>query len=127
MKIIISNYSGVPIYEQIKSQIKSSILMGEMEDGEVLPSIRQLAKELKISVITTSRAYNELENEGFIISVQGKGCFVAPKNNELVKENALRRIEENLMGAISAAKTASISKSELLNIFEILIKDDDYE
>ncbi|MEM5770256.1 MAG: GntR family transcriptional regulator, partial [Bacillota bacterium] len=90
MKIVVSNRSGVPIYEQIKSQIKEAIFSGELREDDLLPSIRQLAKDLKISVITTARAYSDLEQEGFIVTVQGKGCYVLPRNKELARENALR-------------------------------------
>ena len=86
MRIVISNSSGIPIYEQIKEGIKSSILSGELQEGEMLPSIRQLAKELKVSVITTTRAYNDLQYEGFVTNVQGKGCYVLAQDNEMLKE-----------------------------------------
>ena len=85
LKIIISNRSGVPIYEQIKAQIKEAIFSGELQEDDLLPSIRQLARDLKISVITTTRAYNDLEAEGFIVSVQGKGCYVLPQNKEMAR------------------------------------------
>ena len=94
MRIVISNSSGIPIYEQIKEGIKSSILSGELQEGEMLPSIRQLAKELKVSVITTTRAYNDLQYEGFVTNVQGKGCYVLAQDNEMLKEQQLREIEE---------------------------------
>jgi len=92
MKIILSNRSGIPIYEQIKSQIKEAIFSGELQEDDLLPSIRQLAKNLKISVITTTRAYNDLEEEGFVVSVQGKGFYVLPQNKEMMRENALCKI-----------------------------------
>ena len=112
MKVIISNNSNAPIYEQIKEQIKMAILNGDIVEGEMLPSIRTLAKDLKVSVITTTKAYSELENEGFIKSIQGKGCFVLPNNNEMMKETLLRKIEENLLEAARIAKLAEISKYE---------------
>ena len=90
MKIIISNTSGIPIYEQIKEQIKSAILSGEIEENEMLPSLRQLARDLKISVLTTTRAYTELEQEGFVTNVQGKGCYVMGRGSELIREQLLR-------------------------------------
>jgi len=93
LRIIVSNRSGVPIYEQIKAQIKDAIFSGELEEDDLLPSIRQLARDLKISVITTTRAYNDLQEEGFVVNVQGKGCYVLPKNKEMARENALRRVE----------------------------------
>ena len=113
MTVAISNRSSVPIYEQIKEQIRASIFSGELCEDELLPSIRQLAKDLKISVITTSRAYSDLENEGFIVNVQGKGCFVLPRNKELARENALHKIEASLADAIREAKENGIDKSEV--------------
>ena len=96
MNIIISNASGKPIYDQIRDQLKSKIISGELKEGDALPSMRLLAKELRISVITTKRAYEELEREGFIISVTGKGSFVASKNTEFIREEQLRKIEDYL-------------------------------
>jgi len=127
VRIVISNSSGVPIYEQIKEQIKNAILSGELSEGEVLPSIRQLAKDLKISVITTTRAYGDLEQEGFVANVQGKGCYVLPKNSEMVREQLLRNIEESFTAAINSAKIAKISKDELRTIFETMLKEENYE
>ncbi len=124
MKIIISNTSGIPIYEQIKDQIKSSILSGELEENELLPSLRQLARDLKISVLTTTRAYTELEQEGFVTNVQGKGCYVMGRGSELIREQLLRDIEENLTGAIKAAKRAGVSQEELIKMLEILMEDE---
>ena len=96
MNIIISNASGKPIYDQIRDQLKSKIISGELKEGDALPSMRLLAKELRISVITTKRAYEELEREGFIISLTGKGSFVASKNTEFIREEQLRKIEDYL-------------------------------
>ena len=127
MKIVILNTAGIPIYEQIKEQIKAAIYSGEIEENEALPSIRQLAKDLRISVITTTRAYNDLEQEGFIANVQGKGCFVKPKNNELIREQALREIENGFASAITAAKNIQLSKKELDEIFEFVAKEEAYE
>ncbi|NLK40040.1 MAG: GntR family transcriptional regulator [Clostridiales bacterium] len=127
MKIIISNRSATPIYEQIKEQIKESIYSNELKEGEMLPSIRQLAKDLKISVITTTRAYNDLEQEGLISSVQGKGFFVEPKNHELIREKALCEIESSFATAIKVAKMALISKDELQIIFNTIAKEEEYE
>lgn len=127
MKIVISNRSGEPIYEQIKTQIKAAIFSGELSEGQVLPSIRQLAKDLKISVITTTRAYSDLAQEGFVTNVQGKGCYVLPQNKDLIRENALREIEEGLTAAITAAKMANIEKKEFLNILDVLTKEEEYE
>ncbi|MCL2808067.1 MAG: GntR family transcriptional regulator [Coriobacteriia bacterium] len=123
MKIIISNRSGVPIYEQIKEQVKASIFSGELLEDEMLPSIRQLARSLKISVITTARAYSDLEQEGYIASVQGKGCFVLPRNKELARENAQHKIEEALLTAISLAKAEGITRTEVIKRLELLWKD----
>lgn len=127
MKIAILNTAGIPIYEQIKEQVKAAIYSGELEEGEALPSIRQLARDLKISVITTTRAYTDLEQEGFIANVQGKGCYVKPKNRELIREQALRDIENSFTQAIGAAKNAQIEKSELIDIFECVAKEEAYE
>ncbi len=127
MRIVISNSAGVPIYEQIKEQIKGAILAGELKEGEALPSIRQLARELKISVITTTRAYNDLQYEGFVTNVQGKGCFVLRQNNEMMREQVLRDIEENFAKVIKSAKVAKLSKSELINIFDCLLEEENYE
>lgn len=124
MRIIISNTSGIPIYEQIKDQIKSSILSGELEENELLPSLRQLARDLKISVLTTTRAYTELEQEGFVTNVQGKGCYVMGRGSELIREQLLRDIEENLTGAIKAAKRAGVSQEELIKMLGILMEDE---
>ncbi len=127
MKVIISNRSGVPIYEQIKEQIKEAILSGELNEDALLPSIRQLAKDLKISVITTTRAYNDLAEEGFVVNVQGKGCYVLPQNKEMVKENALVKIELGLSEAITAAKMGGVKKDELFKMLEVLCKEENYE
>lgn len=127
MKIIILNTNGVPIYEQIKKQVKDMIFSGELPENEALPSIRQLAKDLKISVITTTRAYNELEKEGFIISMQGKGFYVMPKNTELIRERAFYEIENGLTAAVVAARNAGITKKELLTLLEGIVKEEAYE
>ncbi|WNY24922.1 GntR family transcriptional regulator [Methanolapillus millepedarum] len=125
MNIIISNTAGVPIYEQIKEQIKSAIFSGELSDGDLLPSIRSLAKDLKISVITTMRAYNDLEQEGFVVNVQGKGCYVKPQNTELLLEQKLREIEENLQEAIDISRQIKISDSELSEMLKLLLEEGD--
>jgi GntR family transcriptional regulator len=127
LKIIISNSSGLPIYEQIKEQIKSAILSGTLTEGEALPSIRLLARDLKISVITTTRAYTDLEQEGFVTNVQGKGCYVLPINNDLVREQLLRKIEEGFQSAMNAAKTARILRKELEAIWEQICEEEEYE
>lgn len=120
MDIIISNSSGVPIYEQIEEQIKSQIMIGELQEGEALPSMRVLAKELKISIITTKRAYEDLERDGFIESVTGKGSFVKGINREMVRENVLFTIQELLENAVDKAILGQISKEELQKIIELL-------
>lgn len=127
MTIIISNSSGVPIYEQIKEQIKAAILNSELKEGDVLPSIRQLARELKISVITTTRAYNDLQSEGFIANVQGKGCYVLPQNSGMIKEQIMRGIEEDFSSALTKSKMAGISKGELMDIFKVILEAESYE
>ena len=113
MKIYIKNKSDVPIYEQIEEQIRTQILEGLTEENEQLPSIRQLARDLKISVITTTRVYNDLADEGFIISVAGKGYFVAPRNNELLRERMLCDMEEALERAVSSGRNAGLSDDEI--------------
>lgn len=127
MKIIVSNRLGVPIYEQIKTQIKEAIFSDELKEDDQLPSIRQLARDLKISVITTTRAYNDLEEEGFVVNVQGKGCYVLPQNKEMARENALRKIELGLTDAIAAAQAGGIAKNEVFEILNVLYKEDDYD
>ena len=122
MNIIISNQSELPIYAQIREQVKEQILNGQIEEGSVLPSIRQLAKEVGVSVITTTRAYSDLEAEGFITSVQGKGSIVLSKDNNFLKEQYLVRIEEGLETAIRTAKSAGLSNTELLHIFQNLLE-----
>ncbi len=124
MDIFISNASGVPIYEQIVSQVKNLILNGTLQEGEALPSMRLLAKELRISVITTKRAYEELEREGYLVSVVGKGSFVAPKNTELVREEKQRQVEEHLSQAAETAKTYGISLEELIEALTMLYGED---
>ncbi|SHJ35402.1 GntR family transcriptional regulator [Clostridium amylolyticum] len=122
MDIIISNSSGKPIYEQITSQIKNMIINGTLSEGEMLPSMRLLAKELRISVITTKRAYEELERDGFIETVTGKGSFVASKNLEFIKEEHLRMAEEYLQKAVDISKSSGIVLSELVDILTLLYK-----
>lgn len=120
MNIIISNSSGQPIYDQIVSQIKALIIADKLHEGDALPSMRLLAKELRISVITTKRAYEELEREGFIFSITGKGSFVASKNKEFVKESQLREIEEYMQKITIAAKIGSIELDELLEMMRLM-------
>lgn len=120
MDIIIKNSSSQPIYEQIYSQIKDMILNGSLTEGEMLPSIRGLAKDLRISVITTKRAYDELEREGFVHTVGGKGCFVAGTNRELIREENLKNIEAHIREIRRLARSCGLSEDELLEIFRIL-------
>lgn len=120
MKIVVSNSSGKPIYEQITTQIKNLILSGELQEGEALPSMRLLAKELRISVITTKRAYNDLEQDGFVETIPGKGSFVAAKNTSLLREEHLRRIEEHLAQAVSLARTGAITEQELRELLQLI-------
>jgi len=124
MNIIISNASPEPLYEQIAKQIKNSILRGELLSGELLPSIRILAKELQISVITTKRAYEELEKEGFIESVTGKGSFVAGQSSELLKEKRLKFIEEKLTEVVSESRVLDIGLTELIEMMTLLYEED---
>ena len=120
MDIIIRNTGDAPIYDQITQQIKGLILRGDLKEGEALPSMRLLARELRISVITTKRAYEELEREGFITTVPGKGCFVAPRNLELAREETLRRAEEQLAQAVEIAKTGGLTLEELTETLNLL-------
>lgn len=124
MNIIISNSSGRPIYEQITSQIKNMIITGILEPGTLLPSMRILAKELHISVITTKRAYNDLEQEGFIETVTGKGSFVAKRDAALIRENSLRMAEESLAKAVEIAQENSITLEELQEMLNVLYEGD---
>lgn len=120
MNIFIDNKSGLPIYDQIYSQIKSQIISGALREDQLLPSIRNLAKDLGISVITTRRAYDELEREGFIYTVAGKGCFVAAKNTELLREETLRQIEEHLQEIRNLAAVCGLSREDILEMFSVI-------
>ena len=122
MKIIIKNKSELPIYEQIEQQIKAQILEGAVPEDEQLPSVRQLAKDLKISVITTTRAYNDLAEEGFIISVAGKGYFVASRNNELMRERLLYKMEEGLEKTVTNGRNAGLSDEEIIEALKKFMK-----
>lgn len=125
MDIIIRNSGGVPIYDQITRQMKGLILRGELKEGEALSSMRLLAKELRISVITTKRAYEELERDGFLDNVPGKGCFVAPQNRELLREAQLRRVEDVLAQAVDEARKGGFSLSELQELLTLLYQGDE--
>ncbi|MFA5575707.1 MAG: GntR family transcriptional regulator [Tissierellaceae bacterium] len=123
MNIIISNSSNEPIYEQISSQIKELILRGELDEGDLLPSIRGLARDLQISVITTKRAYDELEREGFIQTMQGKGSYVAGQNKELMKEKKLKIIEEKLWEIAEESKLLGLNYEEVEAMLKILFEE----
>ncbi len=122
MNILLDNKSGAPIYDQIYSQIKAQIISGALREDEPLPSIRNLAKDLRVSVITTKRAYDELEREGFIYTMAGKGCFVAPKNTELLREEHLKEIETHLEEAARLSAGCNIGKEELLDMLRLLME-----
>ncbi|MEG6615189.1 GntR family transcriptional regulator [Peptococcaceae bacterium 1198_IL3148] len=124
MKIIISNVSHQPIYEQILTQVKELIMRGELREEDPLPSIRSLAKELQISVITTKRAYDELEKEGFIVTVPGKGSYVAAQNQELMQEKRIKIVEEKLAEAVLAGKSINLSLAELQEMLSLLYEEE---
>ena len=124
MTILLDNQRGDPIYRQIAEQIKAQILSGAVQPDTALPSIRNLAKDLRISVITTKRAYDELEQEGFVYTIAGKGCFVAPLNLELVKEENLKKIESHLQEAARLATACQLSGEELLTMLRILLQEE---
>ncbi len=124
MDIIISNSDKKPIYEQISSQIKNLILKGSLKEGDALPSMRALAQELRISVITTKRAYEELERDGFIVTSTGRGSFVAGMNLDFIREEQLRRAEEHLQKSVDIAKSSSITLDELIEILNTLYEGD---
>lgn len=119
MDISISNTNEMPIYEQIYNQIKAQIIQGKLLEGESLPSIRSLAKDLRISVITTKRAYDELEKDGFIYTVLGKGCFVSKRNMDLVREAHLKEIEEHMKKIVELAGMCELTKEEVIEMFNI--------
>ena len=124
MHIVISNSSDLPIYAQIKEQVKEQILTGELIENETLPSLRQLARDLKISVLTTTRAYNELEQEGFITSRQGKGFFVMSSGSNLIREQLIKEVEKNLNNAILAAGRIPMSDDEIVSLLKLLLEVD---
>ncbi|KEQ24288.1 GntR family transcriptional regulator [Paenibacillus tyrfis] len=125
MKIIISNASDPPIYQQIKDQIKDAIIRGELSEGEMLPSIRALANDLRVSVLTTRRVYDELESEGFITTKAGKGSFVAKENFELLMESKRHMVEVKLTEAWKTARSLGISKSELYAMMDLLFEEEE--
>lgn len=124
MNIIISNSSNVPIYEQIKEQIKSKIISNELKVGEMLPSIRSLAKDLRISVITTKNAYEQLEKEGYVETVPAKGTYVANKNVEIIREEQLQKVEQLIDTAVNIARVSNISKDEIKSMLDILYEEE---
>ena len=123
MTLLIDNRTGMPIYEQIFEQIKAQIISGELKENELLPSIRNLAKDLRISVITSKRAYEELESAGFIYTVAGKGCFVAARNTELIREENLRKIEEHMEQISLLARSCGLSAEELSEMFRLVTEE----
>ena len=124
MNILIDNKSGEPIYNQIYSQIKNQIISGALKEDEPLPSIRGLAKDLRISFITTKRAYEELEKEGFIYTLQGKGCYVAPKNVELLREESLKRIETKITEIVKLAASCKLSKDDIFEMISFEMEEE---
>ena len=125
MELIIRNTDSQPIYEQIAAQLRRQILSGALAPGEALPSIRALAKDLRISVITTKRAYDELEADGFLYTVAGKGCFVAEKNLDLIREQKLKELEDHLDAAVELAAQCGVSAPELMEMLRILLKEEE--
>ena len=124
MNIIISNNSSIPIYEQIENAIKQAIFSNELKEEDMLPSVRNLANELKISFLTVKRAYDELEQAGFIKTVQGKGSFVAPKNLDLIKEEKLKEIQDYIEKVYNISKIANISEDEVKEIFRMIFEEE---
>lgn len=123
MTILLDNKSGSPIYEQIYTQIKAQIVSGQLAEDDPLPSIRGLAKDLRISVITTKRAYEELERDGFLYTVAGKGSFVAPKNVELLREESLKKIESHLEAAVQLAAACNLSREDLQEMLRLIMEE----
>ena len=123
MNILIDNKSGTPIYDQIYSQIKGQFISGALKQDELLPSIRGLAKDLRISFITTKRAYEELEKEGFIYTLPAKGCYVAPKNVELLREENLKKIEEHIDEIVRLAASCNLSKQEIMEMVHFSLEE----
>lgn len=123
MQIYIDNKSGAPIYDQIYSQLKAQIISGSVKENEMLPSIRGLAKDLRISFVTTKRAYDELEKDGFLYTIPGKGCFAAPKNTELIREENLKKIEEHMEAIVQLAASCNLSREDILDMVRFILED----
>ena len=123
MNILIDNKSGAPIYDQIYTQIKNQIISGQLTEHQMLPSIRGLAKDLRISFVTTKRAYDELEKEGFLYTIQSKGCFVAPKNVELLREENLKKIEDYLEKIVQLAVSCNLSNDDIRAMVEFSLEE----
>ena len=124
MNIIISNSSSVPIYEQIKQSIKQAILNNELREEDMLPSVRVMANDLKISFLTVKKAYDELENDGFIKTIPGKGSFIAPKNLNLMKEEKLKEIQNHIEEISKIAKISDITENEIIDLFKMIFKEE---
>ncbi|NUS11087.1 MAG: GntR family transcriptional regulator [Streptomyces sp.] len=124
MRVVLSNSSGVPLYQQIKEQIGAAVLSGELPEGSALPSVRALARDLRISIITTNRAYTELAAEGFIGTVPGKGAYVLPLDSELVREQLLRQVEDGLQAALDAARRAGLDRDQLVEVLDGLLRSE---
>jgi GntR family transcriptional regulator len=127
MRVVLSNSAGVPLYQQVKDQVGTAILSGELAEGSVLPSVRALARDLRISVITTTRAYAELAAEGFIATMPGKGAYGLPLDSELVREQLLREVESGLQAALDAARRAGLHREDLVQILDGLIQAEQHD
>ena len=123
MNVLIDNKSGIPIYDQIYSQIKCQIISGALKENEILPSIRGLTKDLRISFITTKRAYDELEKDGFIYTIPSKGCYVAPKNVELLREENLKKIEKHIDEIVKLATSCNLSKQDIIEMINFIMEE----
>ncbi len=123
MQVLIDNKTGTPIYDQIYTQLKNQIINGSLQPHEMLPSIRGLAKDLRISFVTTKRAYDELEKDGFLYTVAGKGCFVAPKNTELLREENLKKIEGHIDAIVQLAASCNLSGGEILDMVRFSLEE----
>jgi DNA-binding transcriptional regulator YhcF (GntR family) len=127
VRVVLSNSAGVPLYQQIKEQVGAAILTGELVEGSTLPSVRALARDLRISIITTTRAYAELAAEGFIATVPGKGAYVLPLDSALVREQLLRQVEDGLQAALTAGQRAGLQRADLIEILDGLMRAEEQE